>query len=509
MRSTSKKIPRKNPSSNDNGPGQASYVPDNRSDVLKFTEVQETLQDSARVVAQRKAFDDALGTSAAANKIENNTGLPDNLKAGVENLSGYSMDDVKVHYNSGKPAQINAHAYTQKTEIYVAPGQEKHLSHEAWHIVQQKEGRVKPTTTIGNIPVNNDVALEKEADIMGTRAHQNTDHLLSYSPSAKDAVMPGPGTVQRMPGDAGKFITDNNLKGVKAKLVSIRKYVKDKDNPQDMRYGLRDAWNKGLEKTHTNYINYSDQVVEQGRQSHQEKVTRETKNKLDGDIILATAMDEYESQKMSGPISIAGFRLCRYKGGIAVAVSRSTGREESKSMKQSKKIERVEHADSYKWFSESQAHAEKFVNYSSSDTGSSLVIWLDLSGYLALRKAMSHEYGSSGLKQNRFHQENVSIHSHLVNIGIHSAFDSKFQSLIINVKDLESVGKLKEQSLTFFELMPEELLFVRAAGFESVSKWRKSDAFKWYEDMVLTFGEPIAPTRRDALLRRIQEEFLQ
>jgi hypothetical protein len=36
----------------------------------------------------------------------NNTGLPDNLKSGIENLSGFSMDDVKVHYNSEKPAQL-------------------------------------------------------------------------------------------------------------------------------------------------------------------------------------------------------------------------------------------------------------------------------------------------------------------------------------------------------------------------------------------------------------------
>ena len=41
----------------------------------------------------------------------NNSGLPDSLKSGVENLSGLSMDDVKVHYNSDKPAQLNAHAY--------------------------------------------------------------------------------------------------------------------------------------------------------------------------------------------------------------------------------------------------------------------------------------------------------------------------------------------------------------------------------------------------------------
>ena len=72
------------------------------------------------------------------------TGLPDNLKERIENLSGYSMDDVKVHYNSDKPTQLQAHAYTQGTDIYLAPGQEKHLPHEALHVVQQKQGRVKP-----------------------------------------------------------------------------------------------------------------------------------------------------------------------------------------------------------------------------------------------------------------------------------------------------------------------------------------------------------------------------
>ncbi|NEP42104.1 MAG: hypothetical protein F6K35_23930, partial [Okeania sp. SIO2H7] len=45
------------------------------------------------------------------NSIPNQTGLPDNLKAGVESLSGYSLDNVKVHYNSPKPAQLKALAY--------------------------------------------------------------------------------------------------------------------------------------------------------------------------------------------------------------------------------------------------------------------------------------------------------------------------------------------------------------------------------------------------------------
>ncbi|WP_264564733.1 DUF4157 domain-containing protein [Flavobacterium sp. N3904] len=104
-------------------------------------------------------------------KKENNTGLPDNLKSGIENISGYSMDDVKVHRNSGKPAQLQAHAYAQGTDIHLAPGQEKHLPHEAWHVVQQKQGRVKPTIQKKrDLTINDDAGLEKEADVMGSKA---------------------------------------------------------------------------------------------------------------------------------------------------------------------------------------------------------------------------------------------------------------------------------------------------------------------------------------------------
>ncbi|MFX8938042.1 DUF4157 domain-containing protein, partial [Acinetobacter baumannii] len=55
--------------------------------------------------------------------ITNRTGLPDQLKNGVEQLSGFSMNDVKVHYNSSKPAQMQALAYAQGTDIHVGPGQ--------------------------------------------------------------------------------------------------------------------------------------------------------------------------------------------------------------------------------------------------------------------------------------------------------------------------------------------------------------------------------------------------
>lgn len=106
-------------------------------------------------------------------KKKNNTGLPGNLKSGIENLSGLSMDDVRVHFNSAQPAQLQAHAFAQGTDIHIAPGQEKHLPHEAWHVVQQKQGRVKPTIQMkGSVDVNDDRYLEREADIMGAKSLQ-------------------------------------------------------------------------------------------------------------------------------------------------------------------------------------------------------------------------------------------------------------------------------------------------------------------------------------------------
>lgn len=114
-----------------------------------------------------------IGNQAVAQLIQrkrNETGMPDLLKSGVEQLSGQSLDDVKVHYNSDKPAQLQAQAYAEGTDIHVAPGQERNLAHEAWHVVQQRQGRVKPTMQMGDAMVNDDAALEQEADVMGAKA---------------------------------------------------------------------------------------------------------------------------------------------------------------------------------------------------------------------------------------------------------------------------------------------------------------------------------------------------
>lgn len=96
--------------------------------------------------------------------------LPGNLKTTVEGLSGVSLDDVQVHYDSAAPAGLHASAYTRGTDIYLGPGQEKHLSHEAWHVVQQKQGRVQPTARIEGADINEDGALEREATVMAEKA---------------------------------------------------------------------------------------------------------------------------------------------------------------------------------------------------------------------------------------------------------------------------------------------------------------------------------------------------
>ena len=121
------------------------------------------------------------------------TGLPEHLKAGIETLSGMPVDDVTVHYNSSNPAQVQALAYTHGAEIYVGPGAARHLSHEAWHIVQQRQGRVPPISQANGVAINDDAGLEKEADVMGLKALRMT----RVEPVAMGSVYRGVTSLQR------------------------------------------------------------------------------------------------------------------------------------------------------------------------------------------------------------------------------------------------------------------------------------------------------------------------
>jgi hypothetical protein len=128
-----------------------------------------TIDGSPRMTAQRRRLQHSSDAPLQRQPASGN-GLPDKLKAGIEAMSGLDMSDVRVHRNSDKPAQLNALAYAQGSEIHLGPGQEHHLPHEAWHTVQQKQGRVRPTVQAKGAAINDEPALEKEADVMGARA---------------------------------------------------------------------------------------------------------------------------------------------------------------------------------------------------------------------------------------------------------------------------------------------------------------------------------------------------
>jgi hypothetical protein len=133
-------------------------------------------EEGADADAVQGKFKGTSGGAAPPLAVQRKSGggdLPSNLKTGVEKLSGQDMSDVSVHKNSDKPAQLNAHAYAQGTDIHLGPGQEKHLPHEAWHVAQQKQGRVAPTKQFkAEVEINDDEGLEKEADEMGKKAEE-------------------------------------------------------------------------------------------------------------------------------------------------------------------------------------------------------------------------------------------------------------------------------------------------------------------------------------------------
>jgi hypothetical protein len=148
--------------------------------------------------------------------------LPGGLKAGVERRAGLSLDDVRVHFNSPKPATVRASAYTQGTDIFVGPGQERQLRHEAWHVVQQKRGRVSPRFSLGGAPINADSDLEREASSPALQDAAGESALLDGGAVRQSVATAsaGPGVIQRSfllngkpYADEASVTSDETLKG--------------------------------------------------------------------------------------------------------------------------------------------------------------------------------------------------------------------------------------------------------------------------------------------------------
>jgi len=133
--------------------------------------------------------------------------LPGGLTAGIQAMSGVDLSDVRVRTNSPKPARINAFAYARGNEIHLAPGQQRHLPHEAWHIVQQRQGRVRPTIQAKGALINDSRSLEGEADKMGALAQQLGGQSSNPNASREFAVNPAnadASSVRPIPSAAGR-----------------------------------------------------------------------------------------------------------------------------------------------------------------------------------------------------------------------------------------------------------------------------------------------------------------
>jgi len=97
--------------------------------------------------------------------------MPQAVRSKMEAAFNADFSNVKIH-EGDKAASMGALAYAQGEDIHFAPGMynpnstsgQELLGHELAHVIQQREGRVKATKQAKGLSVNDDTALETEAD---------------------------------------------------------------------------------------------------------------------------------------------------------------------------------------------------------------------------------------------------------------------------------------------------------------------------------------------------------
>jgi hypothetical protein len=149
---------------------------DNSPEGIEQQGLQE-MADNSTETKELLAWQESVGNNATEEsmpkeKVVNKTNIPDELLEKMQQLSGFDLSDVRVHYNSKKPLEVGALAYAEGENIYIAAGQEEHLEHELWHVIQQKQGKVSATTEVNGQKVNDESNLEGEADKMGKEVKQ-------------------------------------------------------------------------------------------------------------------------------------------------------------------------------------------------------------------------------------------------------------------------------------------------------------------------------------------------
>lgn len=145
-------------------------------------------------------------------RTADHTGMSGPVRAKMGSALGGDFSDVAVHTESARAGELKALAFTQGSEIHVAPGHwapdttrgRKLLGHELGHVLQQRAGKVSATAPLGGAKFNDDATLEREADALGARAAltEGPRHLAA-TPAVRATPQPAAaaagGVVQRLP----------------------------------------------------------------------------------------------------------------------------------------------------------------------------------------------------------------------------------------------------------------------------------------------------------------------
>lgn len=126
---------------------------------------------------QRRSAGEERGPASALRSGGSGQPMPEDVQAGMERAFGAEFSAVRIHQGP-EAAAVGALAYTQGTDIHFAPGRydpgsrsgQELLGHELTHVVQQAQGRVPATAQSKGVAINDDSALEREADELGARA---------------------------------------------------------------------------------------------------------------------------------------------------------------------------------------------------------------------------------------------------------------------------------------------------------------------------------------------------
>ena len=137
---------------------------------------EELLQ--GKFVSQLHADTEPISAPGREPAHDDKTGLPDDVRQGMEEAIGGNFSSVQFVTESKKAEEVGALAFTQGKNVEFAPGQFKPdttaglelIGHELTHVDQQDKGTVEPTMEIGEMLVNDDKSKETEADDKGKAA---------------------------------------------------------------------------------------------------------------------------------------------------------------------------------------------------------------------------------------------------------------------------------------------------------------------------------------------------